>query len=128
MLITDRAFIGLGSVGLNQKTIRNATFATIAMYQSTEATLRNRLDVRNRWRRPPILWLRFAGWFASGFGFGWLIRAAINIATTGLIMIAIIVADCAIIISFSYLVISPFLNQWIHRKCNTKRLDKQDKV
>ena len=61
-------------------------------------------DAARRMSRPPILWIRFFGWFASGAGVSWLMRGLTSSAMVGAIRVLMITA---IISQFSSVIYYP---------------------
>src|SRR5687768_2384680 len=64
--------------------------------------------MKSRLTQPPILWLRFGGWFVSGFSLGWLMRDPTIVAPIGPIRVAIIIA----IASQLSIVMYPLFSRW----------------
>jgi len=69
--------------------------------------------------QPPILWVRFFGWFGSGVGLGWLMRDLTTSATAGAMSWAIklvIISAIAVPFAVIYLLLRLLSDK---NKCNT---------
>jgi len=68
-------------------------------------------ELINSITQPPILWLRFFGWFISGLGFGWLMRALTSSANEGAMSTAMTIAVSIGICSQIGIVLFPLLRR-----------------